>query len=243
MSEQINDHGQAGEDTAAGASAAPQATQIADSAHPGDAAATPAAATPSAEAKADPLPKHSYSLDHHAHLIPAGEGADRLQSFAGTLHRSGASQEVLDGTIAWYERAVSGGKTTFADLYRAQGSDPKTFSETVRWYANEVIPDGNLSNADIDDALRVLEPWPDEIVEPLLNDAKAIKFFAYMAAGAFPGQKSPTSAPAKPQRPAPSATDQRIAEIEQIMRADRRRYVRDEDMQAELRQLYAARGH
>jgi hypothetical protein len=179
----------------------------------------------------------NYSIDVRGFSTDELPG---LHNFLGRMHDEGIPQANVESMLRWYQEARSKAPAPNTSAMSSRDTDDKhrAVAELQRRW-------GHSYDERIGDAQRYLNSLPRMHREALvaqvlpngvraLNDPSTLTWLA--------NQANASSAPRYPNTIRMSSSDRaRIDEIEAVMRTDRRRYNRDEQMQSEYRRLLAQR--
>jgi hypothetical protein len=172
-------------------------------------------------------------------LVLGEEDKPIFASFAETMLEKNVPTEVMHEVVRWYQKFTDDQAANLADV---ENSSKAAVEDALReeWGA-DYRANLNMVNALLDSAPKGVKDsvlgarMPDGT--PLGNDANLVRWLAATARELNPAA---TLVPGTGMT-ATRGIEDRIAEIDKVMRTNRREYMRDTKMQEEYRQLLSAR--
>jgi hypothetical protein len=191
------------------------------------------------EANGIPLEAAGYLENLPDGLVVGDEDREIMSDFMGALHNVHADPKIAIAAIEWYNGFAEAQQDQLAETDNAHRTETE---DTLRadWgtdYRTNVNVIGAYLEKHLDGELRetfLNARGPDG--RALMNNPGMMAFLAEAARA----EMHPMAVPGQTHDPQQTVDDE-IAEIEKVMREDRKAYNADEKMQARLRQLYDIR--
>lgn len=186
-----------------------------------------------------PLEAEGYLKDLPEGLVIGEEDKDIVAGFVEQLHGKNASPEIVHEALRWYNDFAEQTQAEMGEIDSSQRQE--AINQLQGEWGGDYTTNMNLItgmlNAELSEEDReALTGGRYADGRAFFNAPGVLKFFGKLARIYNPhGKPLPNDVTAL------QATEDEIAEIENVMKTDRKRYNEDQKMQARLRELYEVR--
>lgn len=186
-----------------------------------------------------PLEPDGYLKDLPDGLVIGEEDKEIVAGFVEKLHGKNASPEIVHEALRWYNDFAEQTQNEMAEIDTTQRQE--TINQLKGDWGADFTTNMNLINSMLDAVFG--KEAREKLVDGrygngamFFNDPDVLKGFSQLAR-----LHNPHGKPLPNDMTALQATEDEIAEIENVMKTDRKRYNEDAKMQARLRELYDIR--
>lgn len=186
-----------------------------------------------------PLEPDGYLKDLPEGLVIGEEDKQIVQNFIEKLHGKNASPEIVHEALSWYNEFAEQTQNEMAQIDTQHKSEAIAELQSVwgsDYTTNMNLINGMLKGVFGEEALENLTNGRYGDGKGFFNDPNVMKGMAQLAR-----LYNPHGKPLPNDVTALQATEDEIAEIENVMKTDRKRYNSDVKMQTRLRELYDIR--